>query len=197
MSEKRSSSDAESAKKDSDDSFFEAKAEPCVDDAKTQTTVEQAAEVAVAQDEQSKLKDSLLRAMAENENLQKRFQREKEDLIKHSLNQFAHDLLPVLDNFSRALAAAGDAGGKTLIEGIKMTEKELMAVLERHGVKPVKAAPGDAFDAAHHQAMVEVEHANIKPGQIAEVFQTGYIIHDRLLRPALVSVVKETAAEAK
>ncbi|MDR1031619.1 MAG: nucleotide exchange factor GrpE [Holosporales bacterium] len=167
------------------------------DDTKAQMTDEQAAAAVESGEEQSSLKDSLLRAMAENENLQKRFQREKEDLIKYSLNKFAHDLLPVLDNFSRALAAAGDAGGKTLIEGIKMTEKELMAALERHGVKPVKAAPGDAFDPAHHQAMVEVEHADIKPGQIAEVFQTGYVIHDRLLRPALVSVVKETAVGAK
>ncbi|MDR1475428.1 MAG: nucleotide exchange factor GrpE [Holosporales bacterium] len=144
----------------------------------------------------SKLKDSLLRAMAENENFQKRAQREKDDLIKYSLSKFARDLLPVLDNFSRALTTTGD-GSSGLFDGIKMTEKELVAVLERYGVKPVKAASGDVFDPAHHQAMVEVERVDIAPGHIAEILQPGYVIHDRLLRPALVSVVKDSGAEIK
>lgn len=139
------------------------------------------------------LRDQLLRALAEGENTRRRAQKETADARAYAIDKFARDLLSVADNLGRALAAlspeARASAGESfagLITGIEMTEKELAAVLERHGVKRIGAA-GDRFDPNLHQAVAQV--ASEQPaGTLAQVFQPGYTIGDRTLRAAMVTV---------
>ncbi len=153
--------------------------------------------IAIKDEEIKQLKDSLLRTIAENENFQKRMQREKEDLTKYTLTKFARDLLPVLDNFARAIEATNnliesvDVG---IIDGIKITEKELLSVLAKNSIIPIEAKQGDLFDPIQHQAMLEVESADVESGKIVSILQVGYMIGERLLRPTMVSVAKNNDA---
>jgi molecular chaperone GrpE len=146
--------------------------------------------------EAAEYKDKLLRTLAEMENLRKRTEREVGDARLYGNASFARDVLQVADNMHRALAAIGpelrqsaDAGVKALIEGVDLTERELLKVLEKHGVK--KFSPeGERFDPNVHQAMYELESADLPPGHVAQVIQAGYMLSDRVLRPAMVAVVK-------
>lgn len=146
-------------------------------------------------DEVADLKDRLLRAMAEAENLRKRGERERMEASKFAITRFARDLLSVADNMRRAIdAVPGEARERmdevmrNLLVGVEMTEKELLSVFERHSVKPL-VPRGERFDPNFHQAVAEVPDAQ-PDGTVVEVFQTGYVLDDRLLRPAMVTVAK-------
>lgn len=145
--------------------------------------------------EVAELKDQLLRTLAEFENYKKRSERELQDMAKYAMTNFAKDLLPVADNFARALesvpqeALAETPLLKGIFEGIKMTEAELEKALKKHHV--VKVTPlNEPFDHNAHQAIMEVEGTDKDSGTVVEVLQAGYKMHDRLLRPAMVKVAK-------
>ncbi len=143
-------------------------------------------------EEIANLKDQLLRSLAEQENIRKRSQREREEASKYAVSSFARELLSVSDNLRRALQAApndGDEQIKTFVLGVEMTEKEILNAFEKFGVKRI-SPEGEKFDHNFHQAMFEVEDAEKEPGIVVQVLQPGYILHDRLLRPALVGVSK-------
>jgi molecular chaperone GrpE len=148
-------------------------------------------------------KDQLLRTMADSENARKRMEREKEDAQKYATSSFARDVLTVADNLRRALDAVKkedidkDPALGTLLTGVEFTEKELLKAMEKHGVKRIEPAIGDTFDYNRHQAMFEIETTEKPPGTIMQVLQGGFVIHDRLLRPALVGVAKAPPAPEK
>ena len=148
------------------------------------------------------LTDRLLRAHAEMDNLRKRTERDKEDMSKYSISKFARDVLSVGDNLQRAIsavppgAADDDPALKSLIEGVAMTEREFLNALERNGVKSIYPA-GEPFNPHQHQAMTEVENAEVAAGTVVEVFQPGYVIEERVLRPAMVVVAKGGTKPAK
>ena len=162
-------------------------------------TLEQQLEA--AKQEVAQLKDQMLRALAETENVRRRAQREREDASKYAIANFARDVLQVSDNLHRALdaipaaALAADEALKNLHEGVSATERQLEAALERQQVKRLWPM-GEKFDANLHQAMFEVPTFDHQPGTVVQVMQAGYLIHDRLLRPALVGIAKQPAGEA-
>jgi molecular chaperone GrpE len=141
------------------------------------------------------VKDRMLRALAEAENVRRRAQREREDTLKYAVAGFARDLLSAADNLRRALdslpeAEAKDERTKSLLQGVAATERELLSVFERHGLRRIDPK-GERFDHNYHQAVFEVEKTDQPPGTVVEVLQPGYVLHDRLLRPAMVGVAKE------
>ena len=152
-----------------------------------------------ARDEEiASLKDQLLRAAAETENVRRRLSRERDDAAAYVMTGFARDLLTVADNLARAVAAVPEEARanpavKALIEGVEATDRELVRVLARYGVTRIEAV-GTALDPNRHQAMLEVETAEMAPGTIVAEFMGGYMIKDRLLRPAMVSVAKAPPA---
>jgi molecular chaperone GrpE len=174
--------------------------DPTARQAETDTddkTVPETADLVVeATRETAELKDKLLRTLAEMENLRKRTEREVLDARVYGITGFARDVLAVADNMHRALETIGlnlreaaDPKVRALIEGVELTERELMKILERNGVK--KFSPlGEKFDPNLHQAMYEVPTPDQPPGQVAQVIQAGYMIGERVLRPALVAVSK-------
>lgn len=143
----------------------------------------------------AEINDRFLRARAETENVRRRGEKEREDALNYGSANFARDILSVSDNLRRALDAlpAGslekDETLKSLATGVELTEKELQAALERHGVTVIDAE-GEKFDHNLHQAMMEVPDSEHPPGTVVQVLQVGYTIKDRLLRPAMVSVAK-------
>ncbi|HTW33843.1 MAG TPA: nucleotide exchange factor GrpE [Rhizomicrobium sp.] len=146
--------------------------------------------------EAADLKDRLLRALADAENMRRRAEREKADASQYAVTKFARDMLSVADNLKRALdayppeARAGAAPQlKAVIEGVEATERHLQSTLERHGVKLIDTN-GAKFDPNLHQAIAEVPADGKPPGSIVNVVQTGYLIADRLLRPAMVTVAR-------
>jgi molecular chaperone GrpE len=146
--------------------------------------------------ENAELKDKLLRALAEMENLRRRTEREVSDARFYGIAGFARDVLGIADNMHRALEAAGqelrgsaDPGVRTLLEGLDLNDRELLKVLEKNGVKKFEPQ-GQKFDPNLHQAMYEVPDASVPPGSVVQVIQPGYMIGERMLRPALVAVAK-------
>jgi len=146
--------------------------------------------------EAAEAKDRMLRTLAEMENLRKRTQREVADARAYGIAGFARDVLEIADNLQRALdavpaeaRAAADPGLTALIEGVELTERSLHRALEKNGVKKLDAA-GEKFDPNIHQAMFEVPDNSVPPGTVVQVIQTGYMIGERVLRPALVGVSK-------
>jgi molecular chaperone GrpE len=146
--------------------------------------------------ENEELKDRALRAAADMENLRRRTARELQDARAYSAANFARDMLSVSDNLRRALDAipaeaktAGDAGFTALIEGVEMTERAMLAALERHGVKKLQPE-GEKFDPNFHQAMFEVNNPDVPANTVVQVVQPGYSIGERVLRPAMVGVAK-------
>ena len=137
------------------------------------------------------LKDRLLRAAAEMENTRRRLDRERVDAVSYANTGFARDLLVVADNLRRAVAAlpADAPGFEGVVTGIAATERELVAVLGRHGIAKIET-DGAKLDPNRHQAMLEVDSDAHEAGAIVAELQAGYVIKDRLLRPALVSVAK-------
>jgi molecular chaperone GrpE len=153
-------------------------------------------EPAPSAEEMAEMKDRLLRTLAEMENLRARTAREVEDVRKYAITGFARDLLEVADNLGRALASVpagareGDEAVRNLMLGVEMTERSLQGVMEKQRVRRIAPQKGDRFDPNLHQAMFEVPTAELPPGTVAEVMQAGYVLADRLLRPALVGVAK-------
>ena len=151
-------------------------------------TVELEAEIA-------KLKDQVLRALAETENTRRRLEQQAEERGKYAVTGFARDMVSVADNLRRALDSVKPEGlegsdvARNLVAGVEMIERDLLNTFERHGIRPV-AALGERFDPNLHQAMMEMEDASKPSGTVVLVMQTGYTIHDRLLRPAMVAVSK-------
>jgi molecular chaperone GrpE len=142
-------------------------------------------------------KDRLLRALAETENTRRRAQREREDALKYAITGFAKDLLPAADNLRRALdslpeAEVRDERTRGLLAGVAATERELLSVFERHGIRRIDPQ-SEHFDHNFHQAIFEAEREDQPAGTIVEVLQPGYVLHERLLRPAMVGVAKPPA----
>jgi len=163
----------------------------------------EAAEAAEAQDalaalqaDNASLRDQLLRALAEMENLRQRTAREIRDARTYAIANFARDVLAVSDNLRRAIEAlpdseraAADPALKALLDGVEMTERDLQQTLEKHQVKRIDPK-GERFDPHFHQAMFEVPNADVASGTVVEVLQAGYVIGERMLRPAMVGVSK-------
>ncbi len=146
--------------------------------------------------ETAELRDRWMRALAEMENLRRRTEREVADARTYGIANFARDVLAVADNMRRALGAlpqeihdSAEAGIKSLVEGVELTERELAKALEKHGVKRLEPQ-GQKFDPNFHQAMFEVPDASVPAGTVVQVVQDGYTIGERVLRPALVGVAK-------
>jgi molecular chaperone GrpE len=146
--------------------------------------------------EVAEYKDKLLRSLAEMENLRRRTDREVADARAYGVSGLARDLIGVADNLRRALEAASESAAviegpaKALHEGVELIERELLKVLERHGIKRFDPQ-GAKFDPNFHQAVFEVSDANLPVGSVAQVIQPGYMIGERVLRPAIVGVAKE------
>ena len=146
-------------------------------------------------EEIAELKDKLLRTLADMENLRRRSQKDREDAVKFSAANFARDMLSVADNLRRAtesIPKEDETDGVSLaafIEGISLTEKELLSTLERHGIRKIEPM-GEKFDPKFHEAMYEVPSADAENGTVMQVVEAGYVIHDRLLRPAKVGIAK-------
>ncbi len=141
--------------------------------------------------ERDELKDRLLRTLAESENVRKRAERDRREAEAYGGSKLLRDLLPVYDNLRRALDAAGQeqrsaAGG--VIEGVELTLRELLNVFSKHGVTPIVPEVGDTFDPQQHQAMFEAPVPGTKSGEIIQIMAEGFMLHDRLLRPAQVGV---------
>ena len=151
--------------------------------------------LAAAEAEVARLKNEYLRALAEMENVRKRAARDRQEAGHYAIAGFARDLLSVADNLQRALASvdpqaqAADPALQALTSGVEMTEKELLTVLERHGVKPI-AAMGQPFDPHVHEALYELPDPTVPHGTVVQVAQTGYMLHDRTLRPARVGLAR-------
>lgn len=145
--------------------------------------------------ENTDLRDRLLRSMADMENLRKRSEREKADTARYAVSNFARDVLTLGDNLKRVIdhmpaeTPDQDPTLKTLIDGVTLTERELLNMLERHGVKRIEPL-GQRFDPNMQQAMYEVPNTEVPDGTVVEVMQAGYMIGDRCLRPAMVAVAK-------
>ncbi|WP_298962292.1 nucleotide exchange factor GrpE [uncultured Roseibium sp.] len=165
---------------------------------KQSDTVEETAAdpVEVLNAENAELKDRALRTMAEMENLRRRTEKEIKDARQYAVSGFARDMLTVSDNLRRALEALpeedrrnADAGVASLIEGVEMIERDLLNQLEKNGVK--KLTPeGQKFDPNFHQAMFEVPNTEVPNNTVVQVVQAGYVIGERVLRPAMVGVSK-------
>jgi molecular chaperone GrpE len=146
--------------------------------------------------ELAEAKDRLLRTLADMDNMRKRTEREVADARVYGISNFARDILGVADNMHRAmqalddeLRAKADEATKALLEGVELTERELINVLEKHGVTKIEPL-GQRFDPNRHQAMYEIEDASVPSGTVIQVMQAGYLIGERVLRPALVAVSK-------
>jgi molecular chaperone GrpE len=153
-----------------------------------------AEQIAGLEKERDELKDHMLRALAETDNVRKRANRQIEEARIYAVEKFARDLLNVSDNLSRAVTAIPPAeraqlteATRNALDGVEMTQKELVTVLARHGVTAIDASPGAAFDPALHQAVTQIPSTH-PAGSVAELFQSGWRIGDRTLRAAMVAV---------
>ena len=150
-----------------------------------------AGELEALRAERDDFRDRFMRALAEAENIRKRGERDRREAEQYGGTKLARDLLPVYDNLKRALEAAGEdvkLSSPALIEGVELTLRELTHVMTKHGVKPIAPAIGEVFDPQMHQAMFEAALPGTKAGQIIQVMSEGFLLHDRLLRPAQVGV---------
>ena len=151
--------------------------------------------LAAAEAEISRLKDEYLRALAETENVRRRAARDRQEAGQYAVSSFARDVLSVADNLQRALGAVAEDARKqdpaldALMSGVEMTEKELLTILERYGIKRI-AAEGQLFDPHIHEALYEIPDANVPQGTVLQEVQPGYTIHDRTLRPARVGIAR-------
>ena len=150
--------------------------------------------------ERDQLKDQLLRALADTENMRRRSEREASNVRKYGHTPFARDLVGALDNLGRAVDSVPDdldsldEPVKSLVTGIQLSWTELQSVIQKHGIAAV-SPKGEKFDYNFHQAMFEVPTDDVPPGMVVEVAQHGYVLHDRLLRPAMVGVSKPVSAQ--
>jgi molecular chaperone GrpE len=171
-------------------------------DAPATEPAEPSLDVATLEGRIAELTDRLLRAHADMDNLRKRTERDKEDTAKYAITKFARDVLSIGDNLQRAIAAVpagaadADPALKVLVDGVSMTDREFLNILERNGVKRL-LPEGQPFNPHQHQAMIEVENREVAPGTVVQVYQPGYVLEDRVLRPAMVVVAKGGAKPDK
>jgi len=144
-----------------------------------------------AQEELQICQDKYLRLAAEFENYKRRAQRDQSDSIRFGNESLLKNLLPIIDNLERAIQCAKDAGTSgPLLEGVELTHKQFLETVGKLGVRQICSA-GSPFDPTIHQAVTQVESDGVEPNTVIEEFQKGYLLHDRILRPAMVSVAKE------
>jgi molecular chaperone GrpE len=134
--------------------------------------------------------DKYLRQAADMENYRKRTQKEKEELLKYGNESLVMEILPAIDNMERALAHASDETMASIVEGVRLTLTMLQGALKKFGVTPIETAKGTPFDPNFHQAMCQVEDAELGPNCVVDEMQKGYLLNDRLLRPSMVTVSK-------
>ena len=178
-----------------EDNIDEIKSEDIDEDAESEEENIKETEEDILKEEIKTLKEEKIRVLAEMENLRKRFEREKVDSIKYGSVNFARDILSPGDNLERALSAINQQEEhtqsiKNLIEGLLMVKKELSTALEKNGITKIDSLD-KKFDPNLHQAMMEIENNNLDEGIVVKEIQTGYMMHDRLLRPAMVGVSKK------
>ena len=178
-----------------DDKLDEAYTENNEEDADSEEEDTKETEEDILKEEIKTLKEEKIRVLAEMENLRKRFEREKIDSIKYGSVNFARDILSPGDNLERALSAINEEEEhpqsiKNLIEGLLMVKKELSTALEKNGIEKIDTL-NKKFDPNLHQAMMEIENSDLDEGVVVQEIQTGYMMHDRLLRPAMVGVSKK------
>jgi molecular chaperone GrpE len=157
---------------------------------------QEADELEVLRAERDELRDKFMRVLADAENSRKRAERDRREAEMYGGTRLARDLLPVYDNLNRAIQAIPEesrAASAALIEGVELTLRELTNVMTKHGITMISPAVGDAFDPQLHQAMFEAPLPGTKAGQIIQVATEGFLLHDRLLRPAQVGVSSNTA----
>jgi len=145
--------------------------------------------------ERDDYREKFMRALADAENTRKRSERDRREAAQYGGSKLARDMLPVYDNLKRALEAAGDdvrANAPALIEGVELTMRELLNIFQKHGITIIAPAEGDIFDPQLHEAMFEAAVPGTKAGQIIQVMNEGFMLHDRLLRPAQVGVSSNT-----
>ena len=140
--------------------------------------------------ERDELRDRFMRALADAENSRKRSEKDRREAERYGGSKLARDLLPVYDNLQRALGASEEAaaGNSALIEGVELTLRELRNVFKKHGIEPISPEVGEKFDPKLHQAMFEAPLPGTKSGEIIQVSAEGFLLYDRLLRPAQVGV---------
>jgi len=158
---------------------------PAVEEAAAEATIEE--QLAAREKEARDNWDRFLRERADLENYRKRVSREKEELLNYGNKSLIEEILPVVDNMERALAHAPEEGQAAVIEGIRMTHGMLVTALRKFGVTPIEAV-GTPFDSAFHQAMAQVPSDDYPPNTVVEEYQKGYLLKERLLRPAMVTV---------
>ena len=145
--------------------------------------------------ERDDLKDKWMRALADAENSRKRSERDRREAENYGGSKLARDLLPIYDNLKRGLESATDeqrAVASALIEGVELTMRELISVFKKHGIEPIVPEVGDKFNPQDHESMFEAPLPGTKPGEIIQVLSEGFMLHDRLLRPAQVGVSSMT-----
>lgn len=155
------------------------------------TDIEAVDEVEQLRAERDDMRDRFMRALADAENSRKRGDRDRREAEQYGGSKLARDMLPVFDNMKRAMEAISDdqrEASKALIEGIELTMRELLNIFEKHGIRMVSPEVGDKFDPEYHQAMFEAPLPGTKAGDIIQVTAEGFMLHDRLLRPAQVGV---------
>ena len=159
--------------------------------------LEGAAELETLRAERDEFKDRFMRALADAENTRKRAERDRREAENYGGSRLARDLLPVYDNLDRALKNATEdskEGDKALLEGVELTMRELLKVFKKHGIEPIMPEVGDRFDPQQHEAMFEAPLPGTKAGEIIQVSTAGFMLHDRLLRPAQVGVSSMAAS---
>ncbi|HEV8035364.1 MULTISPECIES: nucleotide exchange factor GrpE [Rhodobacterales] len=148
-------------------------------------------EIEALRAERDEFRDKFMRALADAENTRKRADRDRREAENYGGSKLARDMLPVYDNLRRALQSSAEAeqeANKALLEGVELTMRELISVFKKHGIDPITPEVGDKFDPQLHQAMFEAPVPGTKAGEIIQVAAEGFMLHDRLLRPAQVGV---------
>lgn len=157
----------------------------------------QAEELDALRAERDEFRDKFMRALADAENTRKRADRDRREAENYGSSRLARDMLPIYDNLRRALQSADAAEqdiNKALLEGVELTMRELISVFKKHGIDPIVPQVGDKFDPQLHQAMFEAPVPGTKAGDIIQVAAEGFMLHDRLLRPAQVGVSSTPAS---
>lgn len=168
-----------------------------IDDILPDPLADPSEEIAALKAERDELRDKWMRALADAENARKRADKDRRDAEQYGGSRLARDLLPVHDALTRALDAATDeqrAAASALIEGVELTLRELSNVFAKHGIAVITPKPGDRFDPAEHEAMFEAAVPGTTAGEIIQVMDNGFRLHDRLLRPAKVGVSSTPAS---
>ncbi len=150
--------------------------------------------------ERDQFRDRFMRALADSENARKRADKDRREAENYGGSKLSRDLLPVYDNMKRALEAATEEQkvvSAALIEGVELTMRELVNVFGKHGIRPITPAVGDRFDPKEHEAMFEAPLPNTQAGSIIQVSTEGFMLHDRLLRPAQVGVSSNTSSNTE